>query len=232
MNAISPARFEDNLPELVKIEQVSDGWIKKYILTYEKPDGSLYTYESTSRKPLEAYRNELLCNAQSSSNHHDQNESQATLASTLETRIKNCDAVCIVPELPDGSYLMIKEFRYPVNGVFAAFPAGLIDEGEDIATTVDRELREETGYRLRKDIDQPIRALAQPGFSSVGMTDQNVLVVFAKVEKAGDAHPESNELIESFILPGDSIRNFLDATTYFLGTRVQLLLELLASQRS
>ena len=232
MNAISPAHFEDNLPELVKIEQVSDGWIKKYILTYEKPDGSLYTYESTSRKPLEAYRNELLCNAQSSSNRHDQNESQATLASTLETRIKNCDAVCIVPELPDGSYLMIKEFRYPVNGVFAAFPAGLIDEGEDIATTVDRELREETGYRLRKDIDQPIRALAQPGFSSVGMTDENVLVVFAKVEKARDAHPESNELIESFILPGDSIRNFLDTTTYFLGTRVQLLLELLASQRS
>lgn len=232
MNAISPAHFEDNLPELVKIEQVSDGWIKKYILAYEKPDGSLYTYESTSRKPLEAYRNELLCNAQSSSNRHDQNESQATLASTLETRIKNCDAVCIVPELPDGSYLMIKEFRYPVNGVFAAFPAGLIDEGEDIATTVDRELREETGYRLRKDIDQPIRALAQPGFSSVGMTDENVLVVFAKVEKAGDAHPESNELIESFILPGDSIRNFLDTTTYFLGTRVQLLLELLASQRS
>lgn len=232
MNAISPAHFEDNLPELAKIEQVSDGWIKKYILTYEKPDGSLYTYESTSRKPLEAYRNELLCNAQSSSNRHDQNESQATLASTLETRIKNCDAVCIVPELPDGSYLMIKEFRYPVNGVFAAFPAGLIDEGEDIATTVDRELREETGYRLRKDIDQPIRALAQPGFSSVGMTDENVLVVFAKVEKAGDAHPESNELIESFILPGDSIRNFLDTTTYFLGTRVQLLLELLASQRS
>ena len=232
MNAISPAHFEDNLPELVKIEQVSDGWIKKYILTYEKPDGSLYTYESTSRKPLEAYRNELLCNAQSSSNRHDQNESQATLASTLETRIKNCDAVCIVPELPDGSYLMIKEFRYPVNGVFAAFPAGLIDEGEDIATTVDRELREETGYRLRKDIDQPIRALAQPGFSSVGMTDENVLVVFAKVDKAGDAHPESNELIESFILPGDSIRNFLDTTTYFLGTRVQLLLELLASQRS
>lgn len=232
MNAISPAHFEDNLPELVKIEQVSDGWIKKYILTYEKPDGSLYTYESTSRKPLEAYRNELLCNAQSSSNRHDQNESQATLASTLETRIKNCDAVCIVPELPDGSYLMIKEFRYPVNGVFAAFPAGLIDEGEDIATTVDRELREETGYRLRKDIDQPIRALAQPGFSSVGMTDENVLVVFAKVEKAGDAHPESNELIESFILPGDSIRNFLDTTTYFFGTRVQLLLELLASQRS
>lgn len=231
MNAISPAQFEDNLPKLIKVEQVSDGWIKKYILTYEKPNGSLYTYESTSRKPLEAYQDELLNNARSGSDLH-QIESQAALAPTLETRIKNCDAVCIVPELPDGSYLMIKEFRYPVNGVFAAFPAGLIDEGEDISTTVDRELREETGYCLRKDIDQPVRTLAQPGFSSVGMTDENVLVVFAKVERAGDAHPESNELIEPFILPGDSIRDFLDTTTYFLGTRVQLLLELLAAQNS
>lgn len=232
MDVISPAQFEDNLPKLVKVEQVSNGWIKKYILTYEKPNGSLYTYESASRKPLEAYQDELLSNAQSSSNRHNQNKSQAALASTLETRIKNCDAVCIVPELPDGSYLMIKEFRYPVNGVFAAFPAGLIDEGEDISTTVDRELREETGYCLRRDVDQPIRTLAQPGFSSVGMTDENVLVVFAKVEKAGDAHPESNEFIEPFILPGDSIRDFLDTTTYFLGTRVQLLLELLAAQNS
>lgn len=64
------------------------------------------------------------------------------------------------------------------------------------------------------------------------MTDENVLVVFAKAEKAGDAHPESNELIEPFILPGDSIRDFLDTTTYFLGTRVQLLLELLAAQNN
>ena len=232
MDAISPAQFEDNLPKLIKVDQVSDGWIKKYILTYKKPDGSLYTYESASRKSRESYQAELLSNAQSHSDSHYQNESQAALTSTLHERIKNCDAVCIVPELPDGSYLMIKEFRYPINGVFAAFPAGLIDEGEDIATTVDRELREETGYCLRKDVDQPIRTLAQPGFSSVGMTDENVLVVFAKVEKAGDAHPESNELIEPFILPEDSIRNFLDTTTYFLGTRVQLLLELLAAQHN
>lgn len=49
MDGISSAQFEDNLPKLVKVEQVSDGWIKKYVLTYEKPDGSLYTYESASR---------------------------------------------------------------------------------------------------------------------------------------------------------------------------------------
>ena len=50
-----------------------------------------------------------------------------------------------MPELPDGSYLMIKEFRYPINGVFAAFPAGLIDEGETIEETVDAK-KQATAY--------------------------------------------------------------------------------------
>ena len=52
-----------NLPQLLDIEQVSDGWIKKYLLKYRKPDGSLYTYESTSRKSKEAYLEELNYNA-------------------------------------------------------------------------------------------------------------------------------------------------------------------------
>ena len=43
-------------PQLKHIEQVSDGWIKKYILTYVLPDGSDYIYEAASRKGLEAYR--------------------------------------------------------------------------------------------------------------------------------------------------------------------------------
>ena len=46
-------------PQLKHIEQVSDGWIKKYILTYVLPDGSDYIYEAASRKGLEAYRAEL-----------------------------------------------------------------------------------------------------------------------------------------------------------------------------
>ena len=42
----------NNLPEFIDLEQVSDGWIKKYILHYRKPDGTPYSYESSSRKSL------------------------------------------------------------------------------------------------------------------------------------------------------------------------------------
>lgn len=41
------------VPQLSNIRQVSDGWIKKYVLAYTMPDGSTYEYESASRKSLE-----------------------------------------------------------------------------------------------------------------------------------------------------------------------------------
>ena len=47
-----------------------------------------------------------------------------------------------------GELLLIREFRYPLNSWCIAFPAGLMEPGEDLATCVDRELREETGLSL------------------------------------------------------------------------------------
>ena len=46
-------------PQLKNIEQVSEGWINKYVLTYVLPDGTDYQYEAVSRKGLDAYRAEL-----------------------------------------------------------------------------------------------------------------------------------------------------------------------------
>ena len=123
------------VPQLSNIRQVSDGWIKKYVLAYTMPDGSTYEYESASRKSLEAYRAELEGNAAG--------------------RACAADAVCIVPQTATGELLLIREFRYPLNSWCIAFPAGLMEPGEDLATCVDRELREETGYALRADADAP-----------------------------------------------------------------------------
>lgn len=196
------------VPQLSNIRQVSDGWIKKYMLAYTMPDGSTYEYESASRKSLEAYRAELEGNAVG--------------------RACAADAVCIVPQTATGELLLIREFRYPLNSWCVSLPAGLVDAGESLEEAVARELSEETGYRLRADIAPAVRPLPQPGFSSTGLTEENVQMVFAQVEPAGQARPDSAELIEPFTVARADLRAFLDANQLPIGTRCQLILELLA----
>ena len=136
---------------------------------------------------------------------------------------KGADAVCIVARTPDDTLLMIREFRYPLNSWCIAFPAGLVDEDESLFTCADRELREETGYGVVEGTD--VRPLPQAGYSSTGMSDETVQVVFVEAEKVADAHPEPNELIEVFELPIADVRTFLDENQLPIGTRAQLILE-------
>lgn len=195
-------------PALESVETVSTGWINKYHLHYTLPDGRPYTYEGVSRKGPERY--------------------EAALEALGSTGAPDPDAVCIVPLLPDGSVLLEREFRYPLNSWCVSLPAGLIDAGESLEEAVARELSEETGYRLRDDIAPAVRPLPQPGFSSTGLTEENVQVVFAQVEAAGEARPDSAELIEPFTVARANLRAFLDANQLPIGTRCQLILELLA----
>lgn len=195
-------------PALESVETVSTGWINKYHLHYTLPDGRPYTYEGVSRKGPARY--------------------EAALKTLRSTGAPDPDAVCIVPLLPDGSVLLEREFRYPLNSWCVSLPAGLIDAGESLEEAVTRELSEETGYRLRDDIAPAVRPLPQPGFSSTGLTEENVQVVFAQVEPAGPARPDSAELIEPFTVARANLRAFLDANQLPIGTRCQLILELLA----
>jgi ADP-ribose pyrophosphatase len=55
-------------------------------------------------------------------------------------------AVLIVPVLPDGSLVVERQHRYPLNRVLVEFPAGKLDPGEAPLATAARELREEAGY--------------------------------------------------------------------------------------
>lgn len=201
-------------PQLLRVDQVSDGWIKKYLLTYRLPDGKEFTYESISRKGLEAYRAELESFA-----HNALHPSRRLVA----------DAVCIVPRTADGRLVLIREFRYPVNSWCIAFPAGLIDPGETVEQAVERELREETGYALRRDVhgQAHVRTLSQPGFSSVGMSEESVQVVYVHVENEPTLGQmtESVEYIQVFTVPVRDVPRFLNENALPIGTRAQLILE-------
>ena len=200
-------------PKLLDIELLSSGWLNKYRLTYELPDGSVHPYEAASRKKPDAYRREL------------------ELAGAGEC-VREADAVCVVPYTPEGTLVLIREFRYPLNSWCISFPAGLIEPGEEIASCLERELAEETGYRLVRDESgtPQIRALAQAGYSSTGMTDERVQVAYALVEKDRAATPEPSEFIEVFELPIADAARFLEENTTPIGIRCQLVLEAYAHE--
>lgn len=193
-------------PTFEGIRQVSDGWVKKYVLTYKMPDGNSYEYEAVSRKSLEEYERELR-------------------APDAASKKKHPDAVCIVPVLDDGSVLLIREFRYALNDWIIAFPAGLVEPGEDVKECIARELEEETGYRLSGKAEDAVTLLPETGFSSAGMTDENVLVAKALVEPSHEQQLEQSEFIELFVLERSKIGEFLESNKDLMGTRSQLILE-------
>ncbi len=71
---------------------------------------------------------------------------------TVTTReyIVHPGAVCMIPVLDDGRYVMVRQYRYPLARVFLEFPAGKIDPGEAPLATGQRELVEEAGYEAAR----------------------------------------------------------------------------------
>lgn len=63
--------------------------------------------------------------------------------------IKHPGAACVVPVLPNGNLLMVKQWRHALKQVFLEFPAGKCDKGETSEVTAVRELEEETGYHAK-----------------------------------------------------------------------------------
>ncbi|RTK93157.1 MAG: NUDIX hydrolase [Neisseriaceae bacterium] len=89
------------------------------------------------------------------------------------------DAVVIVPihKTPEGDKLvLIKEFRIPLGDYEYGFPAGLI-ENENNVDSAKRELFEETGLNLTKIIH-----VSPPCVSSAGLSDESVVYVICECE--------------------------------------------------
>jgi len=118
------------------------------------------------------------------------------------------DAVVIVAtiDVDDEKKLVVtKEFRVPIWDFEYGFPAGLIDDGEDVETTVARELKEETGLDLLR-----IKHISTPVFSSAGLTDESCHMVLVEAQgQISDNWLDESEDIEVLLLDVEGIRDLL-----------------------
>jgi ADP-ribose pyrophosphatase len=140
----------------------------------------------------------------------------------ITDRIQRPDAAIIVPyHRRENKLVVIKEFRVPVGGYQYGFPAGLLDPGEDLTVAAGRELREETGLEL-----VCVFRHSPAIFSSAGITDESIAMVFAEVEGTpGTSRNEDSEDIEVFLMDRDEVRNLLGRTDIVFGARAWLVMD-------
>lgn len=132
------------------------------------------------------------------------------------------DAAIIVPyHKREGKLVVIKEFRVPVGGYQYGFPAGLLDPGEKLADAAGRELHEETGLSL-----MTIYRQSPAVFSSAGITDESIAVVFAEVEGTPSVrNNEDSEDIEIFLMDRQDVRELLLRSGIVFGARAWLIMD-------
>lgn len=64
--------------------------------------------------------------------------------------IRHPGGALAVPVTPEGELVLVKQYRFAVQGRILEFPAGTVEVNEDPAETIRREIEEETGYRANQ----------------------------------------------------------------------------------
>jgi len=121
--------------------------------------------------------------------------------------VRHARAVGVLPRLPDGRFLLVRQFRKAMEREMIEICAGLVEDGEAPEAAARRELLEETGCRAERLVK--LGSLC----SSPGYTDEVVDVFFADCRAPGaspdlddDEHVEvvraSREDVDAMILDG------------------------------
>jgi ADP-ribose pyrophosphatase len=102
-------------------------------------------------------------------------------------------SVVVLPVLPDGRIVLIRQYRHSVEQYLWELVAGRRDGDESFVAGARRELREETGYTAGK------MQLLLDLFPSPGFLRENMAIFLATRLRKGMAEPEADERIEQRI---------------------------------
>jgi len=113
-------------------------------------------------------------------------------------------AVAIIPKLPDGRFVFIRQFRKPMERICFEVCAGNVDhDGESEEETAIRELQEETGY-----IAESMELLG-PIFPSVGYCTERIDVFYCEITGKGETDFDDDERIETVSVSEDEVDHMI-----------------------
>ena len=130
----------------------------------------------------------------------------------ITTKKNTPDGVIIFSIVTDDDgkekVVLIRQYRYPIDGFIYEFPAGLVDPGEDFGQAAIRELKEETGLVL--DPIPVAEEYEKPYFTTIGMTDESCATVYGYASgKMTRRYQEDSEEIEVVLADKEEIRRIL-----------------------
>jgi ADP-ribose pyrophosphatase len=106
--------------------------------------------------------------------------------------VRHPGAVAIVPVLPDGRVVMIRQYRYAAGKELLEIPAGTLEPGEPPLECARRELMEETGYEAG-EMEALLSCYMAPGYSSEVI---HFFVARGLMEAVGEPEPDEEIAVE------------------------------------
>ncbi|MDX1919626.1 MAG: NUDIX hydrolase [Candidatus Caenarcaniphilales bacterium] len=120
--------------------------------------------------------------------------------------ILHAGGIVIVPITKEGHFVLVEQYRYPIETLLLEFPAGRLNPGEDPLKAAYRELAEETGYRAASI--EPLGFIyTAPGFCS-----EKLYMYVAKGLEEGEQNPDEDEFVKPVLMSKEElaqkIKNF------------------------
>jgi ADP-ribose pyrophosphatase len=122
---------------------------------------------------------------------------------TTREVITHPGSVVVLPLLPDGRILLIRQYRHATRQYLWELVAGRMDLGETPQQAAAREMIEETGYRAKK------LKIFLDLFPTPGFLEECMYILLAEGLTPGEAQPEEDEKITAKIFSRAQIESMI-----------------------
>jgi ADP-ribose pyrophosphatase len=122
---------------------------------------------------------------------------------TTREVITHPGSVVVLPVLPDGRIILIRQYRHATRQFLWELVAGRMEPGENPRRGAARELIEETGYRAKR-----FRVFLDV-FPTPGFLEERMYILLAEGLALGEAEPEDDEKITAKAFTRRELENMI-----------------------